>query len=526
MQIIVRTNKWLFTALFFCGLFSCSQELSDTGFFDDEDLLFSIATYIEENQENFERFQNIVDITGSFDALNAYNPSGNGFTFFLPTDVAVDDYIANSKDYSSFDDLLADTDFCMQLIRYHMVNRAIRTTEFPYGVLPDSTASGDYLTIGIEVAEDTSIYRVNNLAAIKDKNIEVSNGFIHVVDQMLDPIIYTSYEWLMNNPDFSILASLFEHTGLKDTMDLYISTSTGELVENAYTVLAEPDSIFNKAGISNIDDLIQRYNTPGLQPDDPMNNLYQFAAYHLLEGIYFLDAMTGNRNYNTFTNAPVSIRSGYDIVINPGVEIFKVIYTPTDTLYIDYILPLYDHSNINTRTGAIHAINQVLNMHLPEISDNYFMFYEEPVIQKVRNIGGTYEFEDKDLFKFMSWEGPDILTYYKSSGTAISASNNDYLLIEGDFILEYEIPKVLPGVYQMSLRVEATNFRNATIEVFLDDIKIGSNYNLIDGGTANNPYTRINVGTVTFNKYESHTIRIQSLIPGVFNWDWVAFIPK
>ncbi len=526
MRTIARTDKCLWVLLILWGFVSCTPELSDTGFFDEEDLLFSIASYIEENQDDYSEFWKIIEVTNSFDALNSYNPDGEGFTFFLPTDAGIDQYIANSMTYSSLDDLLADPQFCMALVRYHLVNKAIRSTELPYGVLPDSTASGDYLTIGIEVTEDTSIYRVNNLAAISERNIEVSNGYIHVVDQMLEPIVFSSFDWLLNNPQFSIMASMFELTGLKDTMGIYRTSPDGVLTKNAYTVLAEPDSIYLKAGIENIDDLVQLYGTPGMEADDPKNGIYQFAAYHILEGVYFLDGMTGSRNYNTYAVAPVTITSGYDIEINIGVDTFQTIYSENDTTYIDYILPLYNHSNINTKTGAIHAINQVMEFFVPNIKPVYFQFYEEPEIYEVRNISGTYEFVDKDLFHYITWEGPDEIVWFKSSGSELKSSNGDYLEIDGDFTLDYVIPKVLPGVYEMQLRVEATYARNSTIEVFLDGNKIGSNYNLTSGGTTTNPYYTIKLGIVEFTRYEEHTIGIQSLIPGRFNWDWVSFIPK
>lgn len=523
---MLRTNKFLWIIpLFLLGIFSCEQELSDTGFLDEEDVLYSISTYIEENREDYNLCWKIIEVSGTFDALNSYNPHGNGFTFFLPTDSAINNFIAQSLVYSSFDNLLNDSDFCMQLVRYHLVNRAIRTTEMPYGVLTDSTASGDYLTIGIEVTEDTSIYRVNNLAAITERNIELSNGFIHVVDQMLEPIIYTSYDWLLNNPDYSILASLFELTGLKDTMGLYISNSNGRIIENSYTVLAEPDSIYWKAGIEDIEDLVQYYGTPGLEPDDPENYLYQYAAYHILEGVYFLDALTGTRNYNTYAAAPVSIASGFDILINKGVKVFQSIYTSNDTIIIDYILPLYTHSNVNTKTGAIHAINQLLEVFLPGLSPVTFQFYEEPEIQKVRSTSGTYEFNDQSLYQFLKWEGPEELVYYKSTGAATGAINNDYLIITGDFSLEYIFPKVLPGKYQLILQVETTNSKNATIEVYLDGNKIGSNYNLTSGGTTTNPFKAFVVGAIEFTEYEQHSLRIESLVPGLLSWDFVKFNP-
>ena len=43
-------------------LFSCTQELSDTGFYDEEDLLYSITEYIEANQDEYGQFLEIKDL--------------------------------------------------------------------------------------------------------------------------------------------------------------------------------------------------------------------------------------------------------------------------------------------------------------------------------------------------------------------------------------------------------------------------------------------------------------------------------
>ena len=262
----------------------------------------------------------------------------------------------------------------------------------------------------------------------------------------------------------------------------------------------------------------------------PENAIYQFAAYHILEGIHYLDYMENAsndkaRNYNTYALAPVSIHVGYDIRINTGVDTFQMITTEIDTSYIDYILPLYYQSNVSTKNGAIHSINQVMEFFTPNSSEITLQFREEAVIKSAEGVPGTYPFKDEALFKFISWDGPDQIIYYKSS-SGNGALRNDYLEIAGDFIIDYKIPKVLSGSYSTQLRAEATITRNATIEIFLDGKKMGSNYNLTSGGTAQNPYKTFQLGLVEFTRYEEHTISVQSLIPGEFKWDFVRFSPS
>ncbi len=83
-----------------------------------------------------------------FSTLYAYNPYGDDYTLFLPTDEAIDNFIRQNKNYESFEALLQDTSFIYTLTRYHTIKRKVHTDEFPDGALTDSTLTGDRLAIG------------------------------------------------------------------------------------------------------------------------------------------------------------------------------------------------------------------------------------------------------------------------------------------------------------------------------------------------------------------------------------------
>jgi uncharacterized surface protein with fasciclin (FAS1) repeats len=521
MQTTVQTIKYISIGFGLLMLASCFPEVADTGFIDEEE--YSIAEFLDQNQDQFSRFREMVMATNQHSALNAYNPWGDGFTLFLPEDKAFERYIHNSLKYNSFDQILEDVSFCNSLILYHLVNKSIRSFEFPFGALSDSTASGDYLTIAPEILEDTSIYKVNNSATIIITDIEVNNGTIHAIDNVLDPIVFSSYDWLKENPDYSIISGLFEITHLKDTMGIYVTSPDGMQQENVYTILAEPDTVFHRNGISDIDDLVDRYGTPGMDPDDKENRLYQFAAYHILEGQYFLDAFQGSRNYNTYTQAPVYISGGYNIRINPGSDTFSIVVSHEDTTYITHIEPFYSISNINTKNGAIHSLNNLMEYYVPEPSNRTFQFYEDPLIMEYSTTAGTHEFLDPEAFSLLHWEDAEQLIYFVTSSSDSKASGKgdykDYLELEGDFTIEYTLPKIIQGIYSLSIRVESTDPGNATIEVFMDGKKMGSNFDLTNGGTEAWPFKDVQAGAVEFASYETHTITIKSLVPGLLKWD-------
>lgn len=517
-------------------MFTCVPDYSDQIFLDED--LVSIARYIEDNKETYSRFHRIMTEGALVDPLNSYNPTGTGFTLFLPTDEAFDRYVQNNQKYNTFEDLIADTEFVRVLGRYHLVNINLKTNEFPYGALPDTTATGDLLTIGFSSNLDSTVYKVNSVAPVISGNLEMANGYIHVISEVLEPVNFSGYQWLSEHSGYSIIAQALEVTGLKDTLGLYRSTSSGQLVKNKYTLLVEHDSIFSRNGISSIDDLIEAHATPGLALTHPDNELYQFAAYHVLEGEHFLVDLNESRNFNTYANAPVKIVAGLEVRINPGVDTFRIDVSELgDTTVINYVTLFYQESNILTKNGAIHLITEVMEFNIPPISDRTFEFYEEPEINRVRNDPGSYYFfeEDKDELEVITWTGPKEILYHKSSSSSEPAYRQDYIEVEGNFVISYTMPKILPGRYTLFLRANAynSNSEHATILVYIDGERMSGNFDLNTGGSNSNPY-RVNnkwdgyeIGNVEFNKYSEHTITIESLIPGIFTWDRVAFkIPE
>lgn len=505
-------------------LTSCKKSMNETGFFDEN--VLSIATFLENNQVEYSKYWELIQAMGLYHTLNAYNPHGDGFTLFLPTDEAFDRYIQQNDKYSSFDDLIGDAEFSSLLCRYHLVNKSMLSSDFPYGAFPDSTATGDYLTIGIVVQGDSLVYTVNNSAPVSLIDIETTNGYIQVIDEVLEPVSYNSYDWLKNTEGFSILSSAFELSGLKDTMDIYRQSSTGQLIKNGYTVFAEHDSIFNRNGIFSFEDLVDQVHTPGYELNDPEGGLYQFAAYHLLEGSYFLDAFQGSGNYNSYAVYPVSISAGLDIIINLGVDSFRFEISGTDTTLINYISVFYQESNVNTKNGPVHFITEMMELFQPYRSQRTFQFLEDPKIFEYSKNVRDYEIVDHNLLELIRWEGPESLIYVKGSSSDNNAHNRDYIVLTGSFDFEYDMPKIMPGRYLVEIKADAYGNENATIQVRIDGKRMGGNINLTRGGNSNNSFFPFSIGIIEFTRYEGHLLEVNSLIPGVMKLDMVRFTPE
>jgi uncharacterized surface protein with fasciclin (FAS1) repeats len=504
--------------------YSCEPDEIAANF--EDKINMTIYDYIVANKDKYSSFLSILEAGKLDKTLTAYNPNSVGYTLFLPDNDAIDQFVEESDEYASLGELLNDSVYVHAFCRYHVVDLAINADDFPFGALPELTLSGDYLTVNYVIGTDSSYYLINNQAPVKEKNIEVSNGYIHIIGSALKPITYTSYGWLELHPGYSIFKAAVDATGLDASIDINIKEAA--IGTRPFTMLIEHDSVFNKAGIYSLQDLEEVISPDNSDYTNVLNPLYNFVAYHILTDTKFLDDFVDvATNYSTYSDIPVGINGlELDIMINKGKESFDTIVEMGDTTIIDYVGFYYDDSNILTQSGAIHFIDRVLKQHQPSRAIQTFEFWEEPLINQYRQEpAGTYLLEDTALLNYVQWSGAN-LSFVKSGDQTLNAWTLDYLYIDGDFVVSYTMPKLVQGNYTVYLGAEAYNSDNALIEVYLDGQKMGR---LIDlptaGGSAAYPFNRIELGTVSFLRYESHTIEIRSLIPGKFSWDYVRFEP-
>lgn len=516
----------LFTIVAFISVFqACDEYIPEANFKDMEKN--TIYDYIVENDSLYSKFKQILIAGGLDKTMSAYNPNGDGYTMFLPTNDAIDEFISSSNKFSSFEELLSDTAYAAKMARYHVVNLAIITNDFPFGALPELNLSGQYLTIGIEIGDDSSYYKVNNIAPITIPNIEVSNGYVHVITKALTPLTYSTYGWLQSNSQFSIFYDAVKATGLSGVLSRVIEGDT--VTVTSVTLLVEPDSVYNRFNIFTFNDLVNKISPDNSDYTNPYNSLYNFVGCHILDGSLFLsDFEEQTTNYSTYGDVPVNINGeGLDLAINKGKEIFDtIISSDNDTTYLDYITFYYDQSNVLTQSGAIHFIDQLMTPKTASVAEQYYQFNEEPLFDQYREEGGEFLIEDPSLLTTITWTGgEDQLLFIKSDDASNQAWNQDYIEMQGDFSISYTIPKVAQGSYTLSIRANAYNSENALVEVFFDGVKIGGLIDLTTGGTSSYPYYEFELGNVTLLNYEAHVITVKSLIPGYFDWDYVHFEP-
>lgn len=92
---------------------SCKEPERIAGFEDAEQM--SIYDYIVENKEDFSDFLAIIEVGGIDKTLSAYNPNGNDYTLFLPSNKAIDNFIKDTEGISSINDILSNPEYAAAL---------------------------------------------------------------------------------------------------------------------------------------------------------------------------------------------------------------------------------------------------------------------------------------------------------------------------------------------------------------------------------------------------------------------------
>lgn len=497
--------------------YSCEKTTVTAGFEDMEQ--FTIYDYLLQNEKDYSSFISILKAGGLDKTLSAYNPNGIDYTLFLPDNNAVDQFIKSNSQFSSLDAILKDKAYVEALARYHVVNLGTSSYEFPFGTFSEPTLSGDYLNVNFVLAKDTTYYKINNQASVTKANIDLSNGYVHVIGEMLKPITSNSFDWLEQNTGYSILTAAIKATGWNEVIDVDMKLPDQPL--KPFTILVEPDEVYKKRNINSFSDLAALISPTRTDYTDKTNPLNLFVGYHILSESKFLDDLQGKAtNYNTFADVPVAINGvGLDILINKGKEEFV---NGTDT--VDYIGLDYDASNVITQSGGIHFIDQILKPQVPSRAIVTFEFYEEILLNEFRAKGGSFLIENEKLMDYVKWTGSK-LYYVKSNDDSETSWSKDYMLIDGDFTISYQLPKIIQGKYTVYFQADAFSSSNALVELYIDGNKLGGLIDLTKGGSATYPYSSVKVGVIDFKKYAGHTVEVKSLIPGRLKWDYIRFEP-
>jgi uncharacterized surface protein with fasciclin (FAS1) repeats len=499
----------------------------------------TLYTFLEDN-EDYSLFKSIVDAAaiGStsqtmesvYGSYNSSNP-GVGYTLFLPDNDAIESYLSD-KDLT-IDELTSSAEDCWNLATNHLITAEYYSYDFPNGEIPDSSLNGEYHTVIYGDTDDGADYYVDEVASVLISDNAVSNGVIHVIDNVLVPVTYTSCEWLEENSEYSIFYQALQLTGL-DTMLEELDPDSSPV-----TMFVESDAVFNEAGIYSLDDLKTAMSPDQIDYTDEENPLYVFLAYHILkdQALYVSDMSDGTENHNTYAYYPMAITLNTDysqeeeglsvgIAINIGFMVYDTIVSESnDTTFIDYVSLYESNSNTPTLSGVLHFVNNLLMVNTTIAAATYTTnFHEDDVILEYYTAESSSSFEDDELDRFdFGGELEYIYYIYDSDEKAV---NNDVVIFSGLYEISYTTDEILQSDYTFKLRIHA-NYSYGLVNIYLDGEKVGSTVNMgaIDPYSNANSYNYFSVGDVQITGNDEHVVTIKAITPGYVWWDCIQFVP-
>jgi uncharacterized surface protein with fasciclin (FAS1) repeats len=287
---------------FFAGCKKIKIEESTT---DD----VNIVGYLDKRSDSFSLFRQILERTGNASFLNAYG----SYTCFAPTNSGVTKYLPKIG-ASSVE--TADINVLKDMVRLHLLEDTLYTNSFTDGKLPVITMYGQYLITSVTNQGGTSSYVVNRQAAVRESNIRVGNGIIHVIDNVLLPATKTIAEQLEEKPEYSIFVQALQETGFYAKLDFI----DPDLSKRWITVFAESNQALADSGIASYAALKTKYSQT-TNPANPGDSLNMYVAYHVSGGLKFLGDVIGTPTHETWLpQEVVSIKLiDQEVILNQDV---------------------------------------------------------------------------------------------------------------------------------------------------------------------------------------------------------------
>lgn len=495
----LKTKVRFIQVLFLSTIFSyCSIE---PRYWEPKSQELLIGEYVENEPDNYSEFNKLLDETGKKSLLNVRGP----FTLFLPDNDAMFAYY-QLKNVNTLDDL--SDSFKEDLVLNHIIGIGISTNDFGLGALVETNALGDFVVSEFQGADII----VGKYSKIIKRNIITANGYIHIIDRVMDPVYKDVYTLLSEDPAYKIFSEGLALTGLKDTLQIIDLPYGEKTARTRFTLFAVTDSVYNQHGIFTVNDLITWCNANSDSLTYMKNPFYRYIEYHCLTGCFYLS------DFNTTIYPILSRNNAVSMTINDD---YKINLDNKTNDYTGFIIP---KSNIPAKNGAIHAINNLM----PAIEAKPATVIFETTDFFDMSQGDYYKknykrfFNGNSDFAKIKWTGDYMLYYYKPINTG-ALINDDCVSMSGWWSISITFPKVMKGKYEVS--IFQPNWNDITNCVaYVDGVPMPNVYEGQYGGTGGSAGLQV-MGEVDFKTTAEHTITIRNVVYGMLFWDYVQFSP-
>lgn len=309
---------------FYAILFTVACSFGLTACVDDDPLDSNYYTftgemvtdYLENRDKEFSEYIKVLKRANLWDMLSSYGK----YTCFAPTNDAMKDYY-RTQGISGIDQL-SDAD-CDTLAWQHLVKATYFISDLGEGSLPTTNLNNRYLTYSLETEGNVTHHYMNTNSELIARDDTVQNGVVHTLSRVLSSSSIFLGDAIVADSACKIFGQALLLTGLKDSLALfqddryYCSPDSTTLSKTSqhhrifggndvywkypavrklmWTVFVEPDSIFNRYKIYDLDDLkayakriydetypedAGRYDNDFANRRNPLN---RFVAYHILD---------------------------------------------------------------------------------------------------------------------------------------------------------------------------------------------------------------------------------------------------
>ena len=332
--MITKNIKYLLV----CGVIGCVASTALTSCVDNDDDVpenyyeatkLTAAAFLEERPELFSEFIGILKRTPYFSMLSTYGTYSSAgllkYTLFAPTNEGIERYLKRNG-YSSIEQIPTET--CDTLARTHIIKKgAFFTTDSSEGALPELNMDDAYIVLSSDsdvTNNNKLVYYINKNSRMLEFNDSVTNGVVHVINNTITSSSMLLADKIEEDSTLTLFSEALRMTGMADSLTRYIDenyycsddsvyTGTMERCTSGsaqytrtfwvgkryfkYTAFVEPDSVFHRNGIHNIDDLkayaksVYDKTYPedagpyDANPKARLTPLDRFVIYHLLNRI-------------------------------------------------------------------------------------------------------------------------------------------------------------------------------------------------------------------------------------------------
>jgi uncharacterized surface protein with fasciclin (FAS1) repeats len=266
--------------------------------------------------------------------------SGSGYTLFAPTNSAIGTYLRGQG--LTIEEFLADPVLLNEVLSYHVLPAAIGEAGFLEGALPffAPTLRGEFLVVNVDKSSDR--LSLNNGQATVVGDFRASNGFIHIIDNVLTPGAFSPIPTPVTTPTASLnlieTAQSYDLTSFVTTVQQAGLTET--LTTDRYTVFAPTNAGFALL----LQDL--GFNTGEQLTSDP-DLLRDVLTYHILPSELAAGSIFSAGVVDRRTVQGQYLRA---IVANGSLQVIDRTENTANVVFAD----------INATNGILHVIDRAL----------------------------------------------------------------------------------------------------------------------------------------------------------------------